>query len=243
LKWLESARSRYPPEQLLENFAEIPEILMTLKSALSMDSLMQSKILVGLASTSTNWLEITSVQKHHPLSRYFLSRVELSTLTETELQETIQSSLSRTGVSFSREIMQNIFKYSGGHPFEMQLLCYHLFSNHLSRYVEVDIWDKALQATVRDVGIAIFEAWCSDLSVDEAKFLRLLAEEEEPVSPEEVTAILEMANLMLPPNLIEEVLKSLLRRKLISRDIYGKHKIQDRMFRTYLSTHVEHPSA
>lgn len=54
----------------LENLAAVPEILMTLKSALT-DSLMETKILVGLASTSTNWVEITSVQKHHPVSRYF----------------------------------------------------------------------------------------------------------------------------------------------------------------------------
>ncbi len=74
----------------LENLAAVSEILMRLKSALSTDSLMETKILVGLASTSTNWLEITSVQKHHPLSRYFLSRVELTSLTEKEVQETIR---------------------------------------------------------------------------------------------------------------------------------------------------------
>ncbi|NEQ71905.1 MAG: response regulator [Okeania sp. SIO2C9] len=83
----------------LENLAAVPEILMTLKSALT-DSLMETKILVGLASTSTNWVEITSIQKHHPLSRYFLSRVELTYLTEKEVKETIRESLAGTGVSF-----------------------------------------------------------------------------------------------------------------------------------------------
>ncbi|MDJ0517541.1 MAG: response regulator [Trichodesmium sp. MO_231.B1] len=96
----------------LENLAAVSEILMTLKSALSTDSLMETKILVGLASTSTNWLEITSVQKHHPLSRYFLSRVELTSLTEKEVQETIRESLAGTGISFSQQVMQNILKYS-----------------------------------------------------------------------------------------------------------------------------------
>ncbi|WP_414546049.1 response regulator [Nostoc sp. CCY0012] len=226
----------------LENFAAIPEIFMTLKSALSMDSLMQSKILVGLASTSTNWLEITSVQKHHPLSRYFLSRVELAPLTEIELQETVHSSLAGTGVSFSQEVMRNIFEYSGGHLFEMQLLCHHLFKNHVSRQVEMDIWDKALQDTVRYVGIAIFEKWCSDLSADEAKVLKLLSEEESPVLPEKLTTTLDITNLRLSANSVEDVLKSLFQQKLISRNIYGGYKIQDRLFRTYLSTYLEHPS-
>lgn len=223
----------------LENFAAVPEILMTLKSALSTDSLMQSKILVGLASTSTNWLEITSVQKHHPLSRYFLSRVELALLTQIEVQETIRASLTGTGVLFSQEVMQDIFEYSGGHPFEMQLLCYHLFSNHLSRYVEIDIWEKALQAAVRDVGIAIFEKWCSELSVDEAKVLRILAEEENFVAFEKLTTSLEMEKLIVST---EEILKNLLQQKLISRNIYGNYVIKDRMFRTYLTTHLNYPN-
>lgn len=225
----------------LENLAAVPEILMTLKSALT-DSLMETKILVGLASTSTNWLEITSVQKHHPLSRYFLSRVELTYLTEKEVKETIRESLAGTGVSFSQEVMQNIFEYSGGHPFEMQLLCYHLFSNHLSRYVEIGTWEKALQATVRDVGNAIFEKWCSDLSVDEAKVLRVLAQKENSVTLEKLTASFEVENLMIPMKYsVEEVLKSLLQRKLIDRDIYGNYVVKDRMFCTYLITHLNYP--
>ncbi|NEO55071.1 MAG: response regulator [Okeania sp. SIO3B5] len=225
----------------LENLAAVPEILMTLKSALT-DSLMETKILVGLASTSTNWVEITSVQKHHPVSRYFLSRVELTSLTEKEVKETIRESLAGTGVSFSQEVMQNILKYSGGHPFEMQLLCYHLFSNHLSRYVEIDIWEKALQATVRDVGNAIFEKWCSDLSVDEAKVLRILAGNDNSVTLEKLTATFEVENLMIPMKYsVEEVLKSLLQRKLIDRDIYGNYVVKDRMFCTYLITHLNYP--
>ncbi|NES68419.1 MAG: hypothetical protein F6K24_25890, partial [Okeania sp. SIO2D1] len=225
----------------LENLAAVPEILMTLKSALT-DSLMETKILVGLASTSTNWVEITSVQKHHPVSRYFLSRVELTSLTEKEVQETIRESLAGTGISFSQEVMQNIFEYSGGHPFEMQLLCYHLFSNHLSRYVEIDIWEKALQATVRDVGNAIFEKWCSDLSIDEAKVLRVLAENDNSVTLEKLTATFEVENLMIPMKYsVEEVLKSLLQRKLISRDVYGNYAVKDRMFCTYLITHLNYP--
>lgn len=226
----------------LENFAVVPEILMTLKSVLSMGSLTQSKILVGLASTSINWLEITSVQKHHPLSRYFLSRVELAPLTKTEIQETIRGSLDRTGVSFSQDVMKNIFEYSCGHPFEMQLLCYHLFKNHISRQVEIDIWDKALQDTVSDVGIAIFEKWCFDLSADEAKVLRILAEEGKPMLSEKLSTVLDVKDLTLSLNSVEDVLNKLLQKKLIVRDIYGNHEIEDRMFRTYISTHLEYPA-
>ena len=139
--------------------------------------------------------------------------------------------------------MQNIFEYSGGHPFEMQLLCYHVFSNHFSRIVEIDIWEKALQATVRDVGNAIFEKWCSDLSINEAKVLRILAENENSVALEKLATTFETENLMIPPNYsVEEVLKSLLQRKLISRDIYGNYIVKDRMFRTYLITHLNYSS-
>jgi hypothetical protein len=43
-----------------------------------MNSFQSTNILVGIASTPRNWLEFTAVDKHHPLFRYFLSLLVLS---------------------------------------------------------------------------------------------------------------------------------------------------------------------
>ncbi len=116
----------------LDNFMSVPEIVMTLKQTLSMDSLRNTRILLGIASTPISWQELTSIKKHHPLSRYFLSRVELTLLSEGDLRETIFKSLAGTGVSFNTEVIGQIYEYTKGHPFEMQVLCNHLFNAALS---------------------------------------------------------------------------------------------------------------
>lgn len=113
----------------VENFINVSEILMTLKSALSTDSMKKCKILVGLAITPDNWLQFTSIQKNYSLSSYFASQVKLQMLTEDDLYQTVQTSLSRTGISFTPEIIKKVYEYTEGHPFKMQILCRQLFNN------------------------------------------------------------------------------------------------------------------
>src|SRR5262249_18590289 len=132
----------------LGNFRAIPEFMMTLKQTLELGSIKKTGILVGIASTPANWLELTSMEQHHPLSRYFLSKVRLSSLTAAEVEETVLKTLSRTGVIFTDEIISRVYEYTEGHPFEMQVLCYHLFRNQLARRVDVDVWEKALQSAL-----------------------------------------------------------------------------------------------
>ncbi|MDJ0900061.1 MAG: hypothetical protein QNJ55_14755 [Xenococcus sp. MO_188.B8] len=140
----------------IENCLAIPEILVLLKSTFSMESVKKCKIILGLASPTLDWLELTSVrdrpQKHHPLTRFFFSQIKLHELSQEEVSTIAKNSLRGTGVSFSSEIIKLIFDYTNGHPFEMQSLCSHLFNNQLSGRVDIDIWDKALQDTLNDMG-------------------------------------------------------------------------------------------
>ncbi|MEW6377901.1 MAG: response regulator [Thermodesulfobacteriota bacterium] len=220
----------------LDYFMTVPEIFMTLKQTLSMESIMKTKILVGISSTLTSWLELTSIGKHHPLSRYFLSRVELGPLTENELRETILKSLSGTGVSFSTDVLAQVFEYTEGHPFEMQVLCNHLFNNQLSRRVDIDVWDKALQAALNDMGVAIFEHWFGQASGEETKVLRVIAEAETPITAKEIHKIAEASNVRVSPGNITKYLQRLVEKKLISKSGRGFYTVTDRMFRVYIRT-------
>jgi len=114
----------------------------------------KTKILVGMTSTPETWLDITSRDKtHHPSDRYFMSRVELTTPSKQEMNETIRKSLSGTAVSFNDRILSLVYEHTRGHPFEMQALCSHLFDSQMSGHVQIDVWDKALQSALRDLGM------------------------------------------------------------------------------------------
>jgi FixJ family two-component response regulator len=218
----------------LDNFIAVPEILMTLKQTLSMESIRKTKILVGLASTYATWQELTSLKMHHPLSRYFLSRIELGPLTQSELEETVHKSLAETGVSFSTEVIQRVFEYTEGHPFEMQVLCYHLFNNQISRQVGVDIWEKALQSAINDMGIATFRHWFDQASSEEAEVLCIIAKSANPISVRDIQKMGEATKLKISSKSIAKYLKRLVEKKLIKKSGHGLYFIQDRMFRAFI---------
>lgn len=220
----------------LDNFMSVSEIVMTLKQTLSMDSIKNAKFLFGMTSTPSSWQELTSIKKHHPLSRYFLSRAELTPLSETEMRETIIQSLGGTGVSFCSDVINRIYEYTKGHPFEMQVLCNHLFNNQLSRRVEVDMWDKALQAALYDMGLAIFDYWFNQASREEAKVLRIIAQSETHVSAKEVYKLTEEGIIKVPPQNIAKYLQRLVEKKLIVKSSRGLYTVPDRMFRAFLGT-------
>lgn len=218
----------------LDNFMAVSEIFTTLKQTLSMDSIRNLKILVGMASTPGSWLQLTSIQRHHPLSRYFLSRVELAPLKESELRETIIKSLAGTGVSFSNDVMARVFEYTEGHPFEMQVLCYHLFNNQLSRRVGADVWVKALQATLNDMGVAIFDYLFRQASAEEAKVLRVIADADAATSAKQIHELAKMGKVSLSAQNIAKYLQRLVEKKLISKSGRGLYAMPDRMFRAYV---------
>jgi len=223
----------------LENLMSVSEIVMTLKQTLSMDLITKTKTLVGITSTPSCWLELTSVKKHHPLSRYFLSRVELQPLKESELKETIIKSLKGTGVSFSPEIIARVFAYTWGHPFEMQVLCNHLFSNQISRRVDREVWDKALQTALRDMGVAVFANWFRKASDEEAKVLRLMAKEDASISVQKIQELAKSNHIKITSGSITKYLQRLIEKELVVKSTRGLYTIPDFMFRTYIRIYTE----
>lgn len=221
----------------LDNFMAVPEFMMTLKTTLSMDSILKkTKILFGITSNPKNWLDLTSTKKHHPLSRYFLKRVVLEPLTANELKETIIKTLSGTGLSFSTNVIEQVFRYTKGHPFEMQVLCYHLFNNQLSRRVEIDVWEKALQGALNDMGSAIFDYLFNQASSNEVKVLNVIAESENPVSVKQIQELAERGELKVTPRNIAKYIQRLVEKGLIKKSRRGSYDIEDRMFRAYIRT-------
>jgi CheY-like chemotaxis protein/GTPase SAR1 family protein len=218
----------------LENLVNVPEIILTLKQTLSMDSIKKTKILVGMATISSFWRQLISNKKHHPLSRYFLSKLELPLLNKEDVTETILKSLAGTGISFDHEIIDKIFFYTKGHPFEMQLLSYHLFKNQLSGRVKPEIFLKALEITVKDIGGAIFEQWLDTLTSEENAVLRLMAKREKPLNEEQVFDLTKINKLDFKFQDISTYLHNLLRKRFLSRNDKGMYEIDDPIFQIYI---------
>jgi len=221
----------------LDNFIEVSEIIMTIRSVLSMDSIRKTKILFGITSPPEIWQKVTYMKRHHPLSRYFMSRIELGPLNKEELVETIIKSLSETGVTFSPEIIKRVYEYTQGHPFEMQVLCNHLFSNQLSRQVKDNVWDKSLQASLKDLGIAIFDYWFQQASEDEAKTLSIISQVETNISVKEIQTFAKTKTTDVSLKNIPKYLQRLVEKNLISKTGRGLYNISDNMFRAYIKSY------
>jgi hypothetical protein len=218
----------------LENLAPVSEILMTLRQTLSMEAMRKVKILFGMTTTQDTWLNITSRDKpHHPLDRYFMSRVELVPLSEQEMSATIRKSLSGTAVSFSEQIVALVHKHTRGHPFEMQVLCSHLFDYQLSGQVQTDVWDKALQSTLADMGNVVFARWYEQASPQECKLLHVLSGTDEALSAREIREIVCAAKPIMAAGSVSKCLKRLTEKHLVKKNSRDLYFISDPMFRAY----------
>lgn len=223
----------------LDNFRAVPEILQTLRQTLQFDSLRDAKILVGIAATPACWQQMTTHEQdgnttHHPLNRFFVQRLHLQPLNQQEVSETIVKSLAGTGVSFSPEITTRVFEITAGHPYEMQVLCYHLFDNQLSRRVEIGVWDKSLECALRDLGFAIFDSWFSQASSEETKVLRVIAEAEESISAKDIQSTLTKQSAGVSSANLGNYLKRLCAKNLVCKTGRGSYAIPDGMFRSYV---------
>jgi hypothetical protein len=219
----------------LENYKEVSEILTTLKQVLSMDSIKKAKILIGITTTPDTWLRFTQNERHHPLSRYFLSRINLQPLSELEMNETIMKSLSGTGISFDKEIITKVYKSTNGHPFEMQVLCFHLFENKISRIVDIDVWQKAFEGALNELGNAMFEYLFSQASDEESKVIRILASFDKPIMIKAIVEEAKLNNFNVPNKNIGKYLQRLVDKKLITKINRGSYIVNDPMFRAYIN--------
>ncbi len=218
----------------LDNLLAVPEIVMTLKQTLALDAIRDARILVGMSCTSQRSKHIPSIRKHHPLSRYFVHRLELDPLTHTEVRDTVLHSLSGTGVTFSRDTVERIFTQTEGHPFEMQVLAHHLFDSQLSGRVEDRVWEKALESAVRDMGLAVFDHLYDQASKQEAKVLRMIAIADKPQTAQGIRDTLSRGPSKMASANVSKCLQRLLEKRLVARIARGRYDIPDRMFRAYL---------
>ena len=103
-----------------------------------------ARILLVLASTSTEWNAIAGSSGHTPIGRYFSTPgVELRKLTASDVRIVVEKTLENTGVSFSENILSEVIDYAAGHPYDLQIICKLLYDAQMQGVVRMSAWDKA----------------------------------------------------------------------------------------------------
>jgi FixJ family two-component response regulator len=219
----------------LDNLASAPESTLILKQTLSMEAIRETQLLFGVTATPRFWNRLTQRERHHPLARYFLSRIRLAPLKPHEFRDTVTRSIEAIGVKFDTEVIERAFSFTGGHPFEMQVLCYHLFDSQISRRVGLGVWDQALAATLDDMGVAIFDYWLSQVSNDERQLLHVFASTGIPFSARDLRACAAESGLRLELESVSRSLQRMAHGGLLARVERGLYVIPDPMFVAYLN--------
>jgi len=222
-----------------QNLMEVSNTIDILRAVLSgEDVIKNTRFLFILSSTPTGWAGF--IDKHDPVGRFFRKRLNADNLKENEVMATIDMTLKGTGVAFKEEIRKNIFKYTGGHPYEVQLLASHLYDSQIEGEVKNEAWDNALNSTLKELGRDYFSFLLSKASDREKDLLKILAEEKRPIAIKDFTTMMIVGKRAkkFPIANIKNFLYRLEEKGLVMRMEDSGFYIQDLMFAEFIARFV-----
>lgn len=219
-----------------QNLMEVSNTIDILRAVLSSDDIIkETKFLFVLSSTPGGWAAF--IDKHDPVGRFFRKRLSAENLKEAEVMGTIDMTLKGTGVVFDDAVRKNIFEYTAGHPYEVQLLASHLYDSQIEGKVKTAAWDSALNSTLKELGRDYFEYLLSKASDREKDLLKILAEEKKPVTVKDFTTMMIVGKRAkkFPIANIKNFLYRLEAKGLVKRSEGGGFCIPDLMFSEFIA--------
>ena len=219
----------------LQNLLPISNTIDILRAVLSKDEIMcNTRFLFILSSTPNGWSGF--LDKHDPVGRFFRKRLSVGNLKEEEVINTVDKTLEDTGVGFDEAIKKRIFEYTDGHPYEVQLLSNHLYDGQIQGKVTEDVWDNALNNTLKELGRDYFNTLLARASDREGDLLKILAEERRPLSIKDFRTMMIVGKRArkFPIANIKNFLYRLQEKGIIRRTKDNSFDIPDRMFREYV---------
>jgi GTPase SAR1 family protein len=219
-----------------QNLMEVSNTIDILRAVLSSEDIIKkTRFLFILSSTPAGWASF--IDKHDPVGRFFRKRLMADNLKENEVMTTIDMTLKGTGVAFEEEIRKNIFKYTGGHPYEVQLLASHLYDSQIEGKVKNQAWDNALNSTLKELGRDYFSFLLSKASDREKDLLKILAEEKRPIAIKDFTTMMIVGKRAkkFPIANIKNFLYRLEEKGLVRRMENSGFYIQDLMFAEFIA--------
>lgn len=219
-----------------QNLMEVSNTIDILRAVLSDEDIVKkTRFLFILSSTPPGWASF--IDKHDPVGRFFRKRLFAENLKESEAMITIDMTLKNTGVSFEEGIRKNIFEYTGGHPYEVQLLASHLYDSQIEGKVSLEAWDRALNNTLKELGRDYFNFLLSKASDREKDLLKILAEDKKPITIKDFTTMMIVGKRAkkFPIANIKNFLYRLEEKGLVKRIDGGGFYIQDLMFSEFIA--------
>jgi hypothetical protein len=160
--------------------------------------------------------------------------VPLQACNKKETMEIIDSTLKGTRVTFNRDIKENIYDFTLGHPYEFQVLCSNLYESQLQGKVGKDEWDQAFKNSLWELGRDYFEALHRKASEREEAVLLTLARAKSALSTSETMERVDDEHDNFPLKNVKNFLYRLENKGLI-RKIHRKgFCVIDPMFREYI---------
>lgn len=185
-----------------------------------------------LASTMRGWHYF--IDKHDPIGRFFRKRETIQTLSEKETDKVIVETLKNTGVKFSKEIMQLIYRHIMGHPYELQVLCSNLYESQIKGVVSKRQWEIALRTTLSDLGQDYFDSLFRKASDREETILQLMCNAGKEISIKDIQNSILKIDKSYPVKDVRLYLYRLLDKGLIKLKDKKKYQLIDNMFEEYL---------
>jgi hypothetical protein len=224
----------------MQNLLEVSNTIDILRAVLSNEDIVRdTRFLFILSSTPAGWAAF--IDKHDPIGRFLRKRMNVGNLKEKDVIDTIDKTLRDTGVVFEAGIKKNIFEYTGGHPYEVQLLANNLYDKQIEGRVEESSWESALSSTLKELGRDYFSYLLSKASEREKDLLKILSEEKRPLSIRDFTNMMIVGKRAkkFPIANIKNFLYRLEEKGLVKRMEDGCFYIPDLMFREFIARSKE----
>lgn len=225
----------------IQNFSAISQIMDIIRLVLSRDEIIKNtKYLFILSCTPEGWQNF--IDRHNPIGRFFRTRMSLSKLSKEEVEKGIAKTLNGTGVTFTKDIIENVYTYTQGHPYELQALCYNLYESQLSGKVGKEQWQTSIDITLRDLGRDFFDVLYRQITQREYPVLWALAKNGALLEIKDIRDVLVSNKKNFPNYPIRDVgsyIYRLVDKGILKKSTRGKYEIFDRMFQEYFLKRFE----
>ncbi len=217
----------------VQNFGPISGIFTILKNVLSDEEIVKNtKFLFVLSCTPDMWKQF--LMRHHPIGRYFTPRLALERLSREKTFDAVNRILKGTDVTFDDKLIDSVYEYTGGHPYELQVVCSTLYENQIGGKVAEDVWSKSLTDALNELGEKVFDALYEKASKNEQAVLYFMSLLNKQVSPQELLKSSNDLSGGMSPTVITTGLQRLFKKGLVIKPEKYTYSLPDRMFREYV---------
>jgi CheY-like chemotaxis protein len=218
----------------LQNLDAFPEVLNSLLHILSEPEFVKKPILLGASLlTDPSGRIHLNIQNEQVVTRFFAGyKLSLTRFASAEIHELTLQTLGGTGVVFEENVINEIYNYTKGHPFAVQLLSHYLYESQISGVVKMESFKKAMQNSVLELS-PFFQYLYGDQTGEEKALIHMIANQE-TVGMKGLQHLLienDMGHLIANAS---QICSRLLEKSIIKKDDSGVFQIADELFKEYL---------